>query len=75
MQYGTQPAIFHYYGFPQYFLDLLNEKGVLMGIVQVYLKGEILCPIIVHSKLINQKDRTTVETASTYEFKLRTQLI
>ncbi len=75
MQYGTHPAIFHYYGFPQYFLDLLNEKGVLMGIVQVYLKGEILCPIIVHSKLINQKDRTTVETASTYEFKLRTQLI
>ncbi len=75
MQYGKQPAILHCHGFPQYFLDLLNEKGVSMGIVQVYLKGEILCPIVGHSKLINEKGRSTIETASTYEFTLRSQLI
>jgi hypothetical protein len=45
-----------------------------MGIVQVYLKREILYPIIGHSKLSNEKGRTTIETASIYEFKLRSQL-
>ena len=45
-----------------------------MGIVQVNLKREILYPIIGHSKLVNEKDRTTIETASIYEFKLRSQL-
>jgi hypothetical protein len=45
-----------------------------MGIVRVYLKREILYPIIGHSELINEKGRTTIETASIYEFKLRSKL-